>query len=90
MKGTVKFFNRNKGFGFIIADDGKEFFFHQTDLKEGVSLDEGDPVTFDVGEGDRGPKAMNVNKGEAEEAAEEPAEAEEEPKEEAKEESEEE
>lgn len=62
MKGKVKFFNRMKGFGFIASDDGKEYFVHETGLKEGVSLDENDSVTFDVEEGDRGPKAVNVDK----------------------------
>ena len=62
MKGTVKFFNRTKGFGFIAAEDGKEFFVHQSALEEGVTLNENDSVTFDVEEGDRGPKAVNVKK----------------------------
>jgi CspA family cold shock protein len=62
MKGTVKFFNRMKGFGFISAEDGKEYFVHQTGLQEGVTLNENDAVTFDVEEGDRGPKASNVSK----------------------------
>ena len=62
MKGTVKFFNDMKGFGFIAADDGKEYFVHQTGLKEGMTLQENDAVEFDVEEGDRGPKAVNVAK----------------------------
>jgi len=62
MKGTVKFFNDRKGFGFIAGEDGKEYFVHQTDLQEGVSLNENDPVEFEVTEGDRGPKATNVSK----------------------------
>lgn len=62
MNGTVKFFNNMKGFGFIAGEDGKEYFVHQTGLKEGVNLNENDQVTFDVEEGDRGPKAVNVNK----------------------------
>ena len=64
MKGTVKFFNAGKGFGFITAEDGNEYFVHMSDLPEGVSLNEGDTVTFDVeeGEGGKGPKAVNVNK----------------------------
>jgi CspA family cold shock protein len=62
MKGKVKFFNAMKGFGFIAADDGKEYFVHQTGLKEGVTLNENDAVEFDVEEGDRGPKAVNVGK----------------------------
>ena len=62
MKGTVKFFNNMKGFGFIAGEDGKEYFVHQTGLKEGISLNENDPVEFEVEEGDRGPKAINVSK----------------------------
>jgi CspA family cold shock protein len=64
MKGTVKFFNASKGFGFIAADDGKEYFVHVSALPEGVTLNENDPVEFDVEEGDRGPKAVNVKKSE--------------------------
>ena len=60
MKGTVKFFNEMKGFGFIAAEDGKEIFVHQTALEEGVTLHENDAVTFEVEQGDRGPKAVNV------------------------------
>ena len=62
MKGTVKFFNNGKGFGFIAAEDGKEYFVHMTDLKEGVRLNDNDAVTFDVEEGERGLKAVNVEK----------------------------
>ena len=64
MKGTVKFFNDMKGFGFIAADDGKEYFVHQTGLQDGVTLNENDVVEFDVEDGDRGPKAVNVSKAE--------------------------
>ena len=71
MKGTVKFFNEKQGFGFIAAEDGKEIFVHQTALDEGVTLHENDAVTFDVEEGDRGPKAVNVKKGDSEESSEE-------------------
>ncbi|MCK4670834.1 MAG: cold shock domain-containing protein [Nanoarchaeota archaeon] len=60
MKGKVKFFNEMKGFGFIAADDGKEYFVHQTGIQEGVVLRENDSVVFDVEQGDRGPKAVNV------------------------------
>jgi cold shock protein len=62
MKGTVKFFNTKKGFGFIAAEDGKEYFVHHSGLKEGVVLNEGDSVTFDVEQGERGPKAISVGK----------------------------
>ena len=60
MKGTIKFFNEMKGFGFIAAEDGNEVFVHQSALEEGVTLRENDSVVFDVEQGDRGPKAVNV------------------------------
>ena len=62
MKGTVKFFNNMKGFGFIAGEDGKDYFVHQTELVEGVTLHENDAVSFDIEQGDRGPKAVNVSK----------------------------
>ena len=62
MKGKVKFFNAMRGFGFIEAEDGKEIFVHQSALKEGVVLKENDSVTFDVEEGEKGPRAVNVAK----------------------------
>ena len=61
MKGTVKFFNEEKGFGFISAEDGTEYFVHQTGLADGVRLSENDEVDFEVTEGDRGLKAVNVS-----------------------------
>ncbi|MDD5649530.1 MAG: cold shock domain-containing protein [Candidatus Nanoarchaeia archaeon] len=60
MKGKVKFFNTTKGFGFITAEDGKDYFVHTTGLKEGTVLHENDSVSFDVGQGDKGPIAINV------------------------------
>ena len=60
MKGKVKFFNPEKRFGFITGEDGKEYFVHQSALKEGVNIKDEDAVTFDVEQGDRGPKAANV------------------------------
>ncbi len=66
MKGTVKFFNDEKGFGFIKAEDGSEVFVHMSALAEGTSLYENDAVTFDVEQGDRGPKAVNVKKEDSE------------------------
>jgi cold shock protein len=62
MEGTVKFFNEQKGFGFISGEDGKEYFVHHSALGEGATLRENDAVTFDVEEGERGPKAVNVSK----------------------------
>ena len=60
--GVVKFFNPNKSFGFITADDGKEYFVHVDGLKEGVIISEGDKVSFEIVEGDKGPKAEQVEK----------------------------
>ncbi|MDD5132886.1 MAG: cold shock domain-containing protein [Candidatus Nanoarchaeia archaeon] len=60
MNGKVKYFNTMKGFGFITAEDGKDYFVHKTGIAEGVTLHDGDSVTFDVEQGDKGPKAVNV------------------------------
>jgi len=60
MKGTVKFFNKSKGFGFIVGEDEKDYFVHFTGLNDGVNIKDGDSVIFDIEEGDRGPKATNV------------------------------
>ena len=60
MKGKIKFFNESKGFGFVTGEDGKDYFVHQTGLEEGVTVTEGDSVTFEVEQGDRGPKAGKV------------------------------
>jgi len=61
MKGKVKFFNNEKGFGFIAGEDGKEYFAHESGIKQGT-INEDDEVSFDVEEGDRGPKAINIEK----------------------------
>jgi CspA family cold shock protein len=62
-KGTVKFFNNSKGWGFIEMD-GKDIFVHYTSIKtEGYkSLDKGEEVEFEIVEGPRGPHADNVIK----------------------------
>jgi cold shock protein len=60
--GTVKFFNRTKNFGFITGDDGKDYFVHASGLKPEVTITEGDKVSFEATEGERGPKAENVEK----------------------------
>ena len=62
VEGTVKFFNSMKHFGFIAGEDGKEYFVHASGLKEGNSIAEGDRVSFNVVEGDKGPKADQVEK----------------------------
>ncbi len=62
MKGTVKWFNEEKGFGFITAEDGKDVFAHYSEIqKEGFKkLTEGEEVTFDVTDGAKGPQATNI------------------------------
>ena len=62
MKGTIKFFNETKGYGFITSEDGSSVFVHKTALADGVTLHENDSVTFDVEQGDKGLKASNVKK----------------------------
>ncbi|NTV23586.1 MAG: cold shock domain-containing protein [Nanoarchaeota archaeon] len=62
MKGTVKFFNEMKGFGFIAGEDGKEVFVHKSSLADGLILHDNESVTYDVEHGDRGLKAVNVKK----------------------------
>ncbi|MBL4937597.1 cold-shock protein [Clostridium sp. YIM B02515] len=59
--GTVKFFNTEKGFGFIEVEGEKDVFVHASAL-QGVSLQEGDKVQFDVERGTKGPQASNVVK----------------------------
>ncbi|HSO57785.1 MAG: cold-shock protein [Paenisporosarcina sp.] len=63
-QGTVKWFNAEKGFGFIERENGDDVFVHFSAIQsEGFkSLDEGQKVTFDVEQGARGAQASNVNK----------------------------
>lgn len=62
--GIVKWFNNKKGFGFIQQEDGPDLFVHFSSINtEGFkTLNEGEQVTFEVEEGERGPKAVNVNR----------------------------
>jgi cold shock protein len=61
--GVVKFFNRKKGFGFIIADEtAEEFFFHATGLTDSRYINSGDKVSFEQTEGRSGKAATNIRK----------------------------
>ena len=64
LKGTVKWFNNAKGFGFIGRDDGPDVFVHYSALiADGYkSLQEGDAVEFEIVDGQKGPQAANVTK----------------------------
>lgn len=62
MKGTVKFFNERRNYGFISPEGvGEDHFVHRSDIESGT-LNEGDIVEFDSEEADRGPRAVNVRK----------------------------
>ena len=62
--GKVKWFNAEKGYGFITTDDGKDVFVHYSSIQgEGFkTLDEGQAVEYDVNDGPKGPQAANVKK----------------------------
>lgn len=64
MKGTVKMFNKEKGFGFITAEDGKDVFFHYSSLvmDSFKTIEAGAKVEFDVEDSPRGPRASNIHK----------------------------
>ncbi|MBN2897159.1 MAG: cold-shock protein [Clostridia bacterium] len=64
MKGTVKWFNADKGFGFITTEEGKDVFAHFSQIQtDGFkTLDEGADVSFDIAKGPRGEQAENIVK----------------------------
>lgn len=64
INGTVKWFNAEKGFGFITAEGGNDVFVHFSSIEgDGFkSLDEGQAVSFDVTQGNKGPQASNVRR----------------------------
>jgi CspA family cold shock protein len=59
-KGKVKWFNRERRYGFITQEDGKEIFFHQNEVVNKMVLEEGQEVEFEVARGPKGPYAVNV------------------------------
>ncbi len=64
MKGTVKWFSGEKGYGFITSEDGNDVFAHFSQIAmDGYKvLEENDQVEFDVEDGERGPQATNIQK----------------------------
>ena len=62
MNGTVKWFNAEKGFGFITGEDGKDVFAHFSQIKSDgyKTLEEGQKVSFDIANGQKGPQAENI------------------------------
>lgn len=71
-KGTVKWFSGEKGYGFIERESGGDVFVHHSDVAGTgfKSLTEGDKVSFDVEQGDKGPRATNVTVGHTEDVEE--------------------
>ena len=60
MEGDVKWFNREKGYGFIDGEDGEEYFVHRSVVQEGTFLHENDRVSFTPAETERGKQAQEV------------------------------
>ena len=63
--GIVKWYNQEKGYGFISCNDGKDVFVDHSQIKEKGSekdLHEGESVSFDIQEGEKGPMAVNIHK----------------------------
>jgi cold shock protein len=58
--GTVKWFNANKGYGFIQPESGNDVFVHVSAIQDGGSLQDGQAVEFDITQGQKGPQAANV------------------------------
>ncbi|OYT28513.1 cold-shock protein [Thermoplasmatales archaeon ex4572_165] len=62
MNGVIKWYNPRKGFGFIEVEEGKDVFVHNTQVPQGTYLNEGDKVSFEIEESDKGPQAVKVEK----------------------------
>ncbi len=62
MEGTVKWYNEMKSFGFIEISEGNDIFVHKSEIPEGMYLNEGDKVEFEIGENEKGKHAVGVKK----------------------------
>jgi len=60
MNGKIKWYNYKKGFGFIVGEDGKEYFIHYSQVPQGTKLYEEDAITFDAVDTDKGVQAQNL------------------------------
>lgn len=60
IEGKVKLYQSDKGFGFILIPNSQDIFFHHTAVKNGIVLDKGDVVQFTVGQGKKGPMAVDI------------------------------
>lgn len=63
-EGKVKWYDKKKGYGFILSEDGSDIFVHYTSFSEAStrSLNDGEDVTFDIVPGEKGPRAQNVTR----------------------------
>ena len=64
MQGKIKWYNPKKGYGFVESEDGKDIFIHKSSVPNGVFLEEGDSIEYEIEETDKGPKAVNIKKNE--------------------------
>ena len=62
MKGTVKWYNARKGYGFILGEDNEDVFVHRSAIPPGTFLNEGDKVEYKIEDSEKGPQATNIKK----------------------------
>ena len=62
MKGTVKWFNSAKGYGFITGEDGKDTYVNKVDIPEGIQIRDGDQVEYQITETEKGARVIEVKK----------------------------
>ena len=61
IKGKIKFFNEQKGFGFVTSESGEDYFIHISQVPEGTSLNNEDEIEFEVKDTERGQQAINIS-----------------------------